>query len=137
MEMLLWLILGCHIIFDIVVVYWCWRCGTRAERFLQDILAAVRSSAAWSRSTATSAMHTKADVRYIGELTERHYRSADELRRQKHLQAVFRHRDALDRDPDTLPIPTPNITWIGDEAMLARRHAAMRTTDPLVIGERR
>ena len=129
-ETLLWMLVALHIIFDLFVGYWCWRCGTRSEH-------AVQAMQGNTQLIATKASYIEANTKYNGELMERRYGYVDELRRQKHLQQALRQRDGLDSYQDTMPLPIvqPNNGWLGDQAMLARRRAEMRTTDPLVVGE--
>jgi hypothetical protein len=108
-----------------LLAYYFYRLLLSIQHTLQDMRANTRSTAEWSRSTATQSMHTKANVKYLVEYLEARFGQSDELRRQVLLQQI--RREALSRQdtpitplivtPQT-PVPPP---WLGDQAMAVFR----------------
>lgn len=122
---LLWLIVALtsfNVLGGLAVMYWCWRCGARAEHAVQDIKAS-------SQHTAMKATHIEANIRYLIEVLQKHYGHADELRRQQLLSETKRQLHAMG---DTMPLPIvqPGNGWLGDP----RR--AMKNTEALVVKRR-
>src|SRR5579859_4509803 len=80
----------------------------RIEHALQDLGVTNRATAEWSHSTATQALHTKANVKHLIEYLEARFGHSDELRRQVLLQQV--RREAMSEKPTPIEslIVTPH-----------------------------
>jgi hypothetical protein len=110
--------------------YLVYRCFLDIRHALQDMQITGRSTAEWSHSTATQALHTKANVKYLVEYLEARFVQSDELRRQILLQQVQRHALSQETTPIAsitphTPIPA-HTAWIGGEALKAWRATRLK-----------